>query len=167
MKKKKKIGCISIIVLVVLFNPISLIFFAVSCAMWSNEHPKIGKNIKSVDWLPKEAHNISYYKTYSYTAFEFDISEEGFKKWAADYDCKKIETPEKVCRYNRMTLKMPRFDSNVINDDAIKEFEKYQSTVNATIVNGYYYRKEYSNGGRTHVVYDLDKGRAYSQFNPR
>jgi hypothetical protein len=164
MKKKYKIGCISFILL---FNPITLLFLWGISTYWSNTHPEVGENVKSVDWLPQEAQNISYYKTYSYTAFEFDISEEGFRKWAARWDFKKIETPAGISRYNRMMLKMPKFDSKDA-DKSMKEYEEYKSKVNAAIVNGYYYRTPpRGDGGGMYVAYDTDKGRAYFQSSPR
>lgn len=167
MKKKNKIGCIPLIVLTVFLGPIALFFLFGITVYWSNTHPESGENVKSVDWLPKEATNVSYYKTYSYTAFEFDISEEGFKRWASRWNFEKTKTPKGISRYNRITVKMPKFD-NKDSDKSMEEFDKYRSTVGATISNGYYYSTPpRGNGGGTYVAYDSDKGRAYYQSNPR
>jgi len=41
-----------------------------------------GESVASVDWLPKSASNVSYYRSYMNTAYEFDIDEAGFLKWS-------------------------------------------------------------------------------------
>ncbi len=159
MKKKT----IIIILLIVFLNPISLIFFAISFALWSNAHPDKGENVEQVSWLPKEATNISYYKTYSWTAYEFDISEDGFKKWAKGYDLKTIDKPVEMMRYCYFTTKTPEYDSA---QDG--EYNKWQERVNVKIFNGYYYRTPpRPNCGGTYVAYDLDQGKAYYRDNPR
>ena len=160
MKKKTKI---IIILLILLFNPISLFFFLIGLGVWSNAHPDMGENEKQVSWLLEEATNVSYYKTYSWTAYEFDISEEGFKKWAEGCDFKKIDKPVEMMRYLYFTTDSPEYDS-----DPAGKYQQYQSKVNAKIRNGYYYRTPpRGNGGGTYVAYDLDKGRAYYRMNPR
>jgi len=45
-------------------------------------HVSTEENVPSVDWLPASASNVSYYKSYSFTAYEFDISESEFNAWA-------------------------------------------------------------------------------------
>jgi len=41
-----------------------------------------GEVVASVDWLPKSASNVSYYRSYMNTAYEFDIDEADFLKWS-------------------------------------------------------------------------------------
>jgi len=146
MKRKYKIGII--IALVVLFNPLSLFLSFVGLCLWSNTHPDTGQNVSSVSWLPAEATHVSYFKTYSYTAYEFDISEEGFKNWASDWEMKEIETPFTTKRYSAYTLA--------------------ESETTATITNGYCFQTPpRDNGGETLVAYDRDRKRAFYKSNPR
>lgn len=47
-----------------------------------SREPEIGVNISSVDWLPASAREISYFRSYGYTAYEFKIKESEFRDWA-------------------------------------------------------------------------------------
>lgn len=161
MKKKYKTGIFILIAVIIgIFNPITLICWF----LWNEANPETGINEKTVSWLPKEATNVSYYRSYSFTAFEFDISEDAFKKWAKEWDIKRIKNPIDVTRYTLTTTGNPSigYDSNAKNS------HKDQCRTRARITNGYYYRTiPRSDGGSTHVAYDLDIGRAYFQANPR
>ena len=119
----------------------------IACGLWSNAHPDLGENAKSVSWLPKEATNISYYKTYSYTAYEFDISGTGFRNWASQWPLKPIDSLQKIERYS--FLQHGKLDTC------------------AEIEHGLYHYMAWEDGGRMHVVYDSDHKRAYFQCNPR
>ncbi len=46
--------------------------------------PEIAEGVNSVEWLPVEATNIKYYRSYGFTAYEFQIDEPGFRAWAAN-----------------------------------------------------------------------------------
>ena len=138
------------IVLLVLFVPLAPFISWVGGVLWSNAHPNIGENVKTVKWLPVEAAKISYYKTYSNTAYEFDISESGFRKWAARWAFQPIKEPRKIERYSFFTA------------------NKAPPSAYATVTNGLYYYKYLTNYcGSVHVVYDSDNGRAYFKMNPR
>lgn len=43
-----------------------------------------GELLASVDWLPKEATNVSFYRSYFATAYGFAISEHGFRDWSGN-----------------------------------------------------------------------------------
>jgi hypothetical protein len=135
--------------LYILLSP--LIFISGGFLLWitvviySNSHPAIGENVKQVSWLPPEATNVSYYKTYSWTAYEFDIDEAGFRKWADDYKLSPIKEPQKIRRY--------------------LSFIGNNKDVYAVVSKGLFYSK--SKGVYIHLVYDADKRRAYYRFNPR
>lgn len=51
---------------------------------------EIGENVARVSWLPDSASNVSFYRAYSYTAYEFDIAEADFLKWAERFSVKRI-----------------------------------------------------------------------------
>lgn len=167
--KKKRIFLTAIIGIALIFNPLSLLIIGISLACISNCNPDIGENVQHVDWLPKEATNVSYYKTYSNTFYEFDIPENGFKKWASDWGFKKIIEPKSICRYTMMTLKPPKPKSNVWTEEDVAARIYFQDKVIQTIIKkGYYYSSPpQGNGGGTWIAYDLDKGRAYYHSCPR
>jgi len=163
-KKNKKILILSIVLAVVIFNPISLFSIFFGMATWSNTHPDKGENVKSVSWLPKEATDICFYETYSFTAFEFNISEQGFMDWAKKWKIKKNVEPVGIMRYTQFTLPQPKSSS----DPTGEKYKEYQSKIKIRIKNGLYYRTPpRPNGGGTYVGYDLDTGRAYYQSSPR
>jgi hypothetical protein len=98
-----------------------------------------------VDWLPADATNISYYRSYSWTAYEFDIPQPAFLRWAGPWSPKPLRTP----------MSIPRFSY----------FSDHRSVEVAV---GFGYASPMaSNGGRILVAYDTASGRAYFQSNPR
>ena len=158
LQMKNKI-IIAIILLILIFNPFTLYFFGV---MWSNKHPAIGENVKSVKWLPSDAKNISYYKTYLWTAFEFDIPEQSFSKWInKKWTMKPVEKEhliERACLRNG-SHKTCSCDQQKCDNPKEKCF--------VVITNGVYDSQRWNNGGGYNVVYDRNAQRAYYQSNPR
>ena len=59
-----------------------------------------GTSVKTVTWLPDDATNVSYTRTSNLRLFEFDISENGFRDWAQQYDLVEIAEPYYIERYN-------------------------------------------------------------------
>lgn len=64
-------------------------------------HVETAENVARVHWLPTSASNVSYYKSYSFTAYEFDIPERDFRAWSY-WEVRPIGKPIEVARYNRM-----------------------------------------------------------------
>ncbi|HOX08897.1 MAG TPA: hypothetical protein PK280_21055 [Planctomycetota bacterium] len=137
-----------IVGLVVLFNPFTWMGCWLGGVCWLNAHPKVGENVQSVNWLPAGASRVSYYKAYSFTAFEFDIEENGFRQWASRWELKDIREPQSIMRYNYFVEDAPSYGR-------------------AHITDGLYDEKRGENGGGYHVVYDRTARRAYFQSNPR
>jgi hypothetical protein len=92
--------------------------------------------------LPRGASNVSYSVggMRPVTAYEFDIGEEAFLKWAADRGWEVSKTSDAT---------IYRFDNT-----------------RATIQNGYAYDWDHEDSG-VNVAYDIDKGRAYYLFDSR
>src|SRR4029450_8888779 len=74
-------------------------------------HFETAENVDRVSWLPDSASNVSYYRSYNYTAYEFDISEDEFKKWIW-LDVKPITKPVEVHRYSYMTASRVELSPN-------------------------------------------------------
>src|SRR5690554_1455303 len=68
---------------------------ALMLALNSNQNPEIGEGLERVDWLPPKATNVSFIRSYSFTAYEFTIDEAGFKKFAESRDWPILEFNEK------------------------------------------------------------------------
>ena len=116
-----------------------------------------GENLPRVDWLPEGAANVSFVKSYNFTAYEFYIDESGYKNWT-DYPVTEVEDPFKIYRYSLYKPGNRLYEGDVNRPD-------YPL---ATIRNGLYYEVRHGNsGGRIATAYDREKGRAFYQSNPR
>jgi hypothetical protein len=120
-----------------------------------------GENVEYVKWLPKSASNVSYYRSYSFTAYEFDISEADFLAWSF-WKMQPITKPVSVIRYS-YTNHPPYLSQTPTSE----ELEQWYSQCHATVSNGWWYERRQSNGGGVSVAYDRKKGRAFVQTSPR
>jgi hypothetical protein len=130
-------------------------------------HFETAENVARVSWLPNAASNVSYYKSYGFTAYEFDISEAEFRKWARRYELNEIgDSPIEVMRYQYVGTYAPvRKDNPSLIDDA--KFAEWAADVQAEVGNGLYFSERRANGGGVTVAFDRDSRRAYFQSNPR
>ena len=149
---------ILIVIAALVFNPVTLLVVFFGGVHYSNTHPAIGENVQSVSWLPSGAKNISYYKTYSWTAYEFDIDEVTFWSWAAKWQLKEIEEPRKIERHSYWN-----FIKTYHSEDWSTEVQKHIALVRG----GLYDCVSWDNGGGYKVVFDREHRRAYFQSNPR
>jgi hypothetical protein len=124
------------------------------------------ENVQSVSWLPEGATNISYYRSYRFTAYEFDISEEGFQEWAKRWgQVQPIKDPVRVNRFSTLIQPPSNVSTSSIGQMEVSGTEIDPAT--ATISDGYFYEKRQSNGGGVCVAYNSKAKRAYFQSNPR
>lgn len=124
-----------------------------------------GESLPSVNWLPDSASNVSFYRSYMNTAYEFDIDEESFRQWAR-WDIAEIEEPVGLSRYLRFSTPRPQEPPNPTQQQLEKLAQEY-SRRGVTIRNGLYYGYTQDNGGGVWVAYDRSAGRAYFQSAPR
>jgi hypothetical protein len=128
-------------------------------------HFEAGEDLSSVDWLPKSASRVSYYKSYGFTAYEFDISESDFKKWSR-WDVNEIGEPVTVLRYTYFARRLPPLDPNPSQSELDRANEHYMTSY-AEVYRGLFHEHRRSNGGGVTLAYDRVRGRAYFQSNPR
>ena len=69
-------------------------------------HVETGENVPSVKWLPDVASNVSFYKSYSFTSYEFDIPELEFVKWSR-WELSPIDEPVSIARYCFFSVDVP------------------------------------------------------------
>lgn len=125
-------------------------------------HVETAEGVERVDWLPPTASNVSYYKSYMYTAYEFDMSEADFKSWTW-HKVKPITTNVQVNRFSYMTR-----DSSALDLSSPEEqWKRWEEAGTATVTNGLYYSDRRSNGGGVTLAYDRAIGRVFFQTNPR
>jgi hypothetical protein len=121
--------------------------------------------VPTVAWLPSSATNISYYRSYSFTAYEFDIPETEFRAWSR-CELAEIDDPVTITRYTRATSTRPSPSPNP-TDDEIKAFVEAEAEQSATIDDGLYYERTQANGGGERVAYDRKLGRGFYVYTPR
>ena len=118
----------------------------------------------SVPWLPQSASKISYYKSYSYTAYEFEIPEDDFVKWSGQ-NLSQISGPVRVPRYCLIKLPMPDVGPN---PTLRQEREQLQTLAarEAVVLKGLAYTEHFHNGGGTIVAYDRQRGKGFVWHAP-
>lgn len=149
------------------FPGIIIVMFATwqGLVMWSNAHPETGENVAKVSWLPTSAGNVSFYKTNTWMAFEFDISEDEFRKWAARWTLKEIDKEQKICRYSYWKFCREKHPGNT--EQELTDYMNAKERHYVVVSKGLYDSKRHDNGGGYHVVFDRNIQRAYFQSNPR
>lgn len=172
-KMKKILIAVLVIVAVIFLLPIILGVLWLGGASWSNSHPSMGENVPRVDWLPQAASNVSFYKTYFFTAYEFDIPEAGFVALGQERNWKLSEIEEKGCQVwtyrmgGKMREKYPRPTSDLSTETQVAEYRRQLEIIEPNVTNGPAYQVRQPNGGGIIAVYDRTKKRAYVQTNPR
>ena len=135
-----------------------------------------GENVAKVDWLPEEANQVSFHKSYGFTAYEFNISEKGFLDLARreGWEIKPIgaETVsvERYLSHRLMTALKGKSvgDSDQEQEEHQKKYEEWKRDSRHIIAKGYYYKwLRGQTGGGIWVGYDSENGRAYYHTQPR
>ena len=126
-------------------------------------HYETAENLARVDWLPESASNVSYYKSYNFTAYEFNIPEPDFKQWAW-WDLEEIKDPVKVDRYTFFAKRRLPMGPDATPS---RQLEQEYESRSAEVAHGLFYEYRSSSSGGVSVAYDRVKGRAYFQSNPR
>ncbi|RBP40421.1 hypothetical protein DES53_108128 [Roseimicrobium gellanilyticum] len=149
-----------IVAAVVVFNPLTIFVAWIGTAWLSNNRPETGTNLSAVDWLPQSASDISYYETYSWTAWECTMSEEDFRKWASRYELREISGALSIERFSWREAWRTHLGSG---RDSWEEERKHVATVR----DGLFAAKYWENGGGYKLVFDRETSRVYRQSNPR
>jgi hypothetical protein len=113
-------------------------------------------------WLPDAASNVSYYRSYLFTAAEFDISEKEFLQWAEKrgWPLSPVRDTVRIRRYMERTITRKSHPTP-------KEIAEYDALTEKAISHGYFFELRHKNGGGVRLAYDLDTGRGYFQRNSR
>jgi hypothetical protein len=165
MKTRTRNIWIAVAILAILiFNPVTLMALWLVPAYWSNKHPEIGEHVDHVNWLPSTASDICYFKTYSNTAYEFNITENDFVNWAAKIKLSEIHEPYRIERYTRSLADRSEMPDGRGNPS----WKDYGKNGIITINKGLCYSSPpRGNGGGMYYAYDRVSGRAYYQECPR
>ena len=135
---------------------------------------EVAEGVGSVDWLPAEATNISYHKDYMTNAYEFQISEAGFRQWAAEVASEPVSEfliyepvadiakDEPCCMYRYKFFAGKKQASMKGSDEA----EWFKSSL-IEIENGLRGELRFRNGGGYSIGYDRDSGTAYWHWSRR
>lgn len=138
--------------------------------------PEIAEGVASVDWLPAEATDISYCRSYGFTAFEFKISEAGFREWAAAAAYQSRESVEflPITEISELTgnriFPIERYNSYGEAGRAVPagvDYNEHRKATTIDIKNGLRGEMRRGSAGGYSIGYDRDTGMAYWQSNPR
>lgn len=128
---------------------------------WENANPEQGENQARVDWLPENASDISYYRAYSWKAWEYSMNESDFREAATRYNLREITEEQVIPRYSWWTFR------NTNNAKNYKDFFAEESKHYAKVRNGLFASERQADGGGFQLVFDRDQSRVYFQSNPR
>lgn len=135
--------------------------------VWQSWKTDYGVNVDSVQWLPSEAHSITYMKMPGFnTIAEFEISQAALEKWCADVNkpLKKLGPIEKgsVPRCLHRLEKRGIIPTVPEPNDSRDWKLWYQGRYEKSLANGdLYYEDRWSNGGGYIIGYDVDEGMGY------
>lgn len=113
---------------------------------FSDRNPEFGEHAKQVSWLMPEATDISYCLSFSFSAYEFSITEEAFRKALSKRPLREITHTVRIRRYNYL-----------------QDLPEKERTV--TVTNGLAASEKGLRGHYT-VVYDRTTSRAYFEESP-
>jgi hypothetical protein len=146
-----------IVAAVVVSNTVTLGIVWFREVQWSNNHPETGTKLSAVDWLPPSASDISYWKTYSWSAWEFTMNEEEFPP----YELREIDDIQSIERFSWRESLRSRQGSD---GDSWEQEERRHV---ATVRNGLFATERRKDGGGYKIVFDRETNRVYHQSNPR
>ncbi len=143
-EKNRTMLKITLIIATVLYSLaiVYLIVYMTFSMLFSDRRPGFGENEKHVPWLMEEASDVSYYLSYSFTAYEFTITEENFRKYLSKRNLKEITQPVTLRRYNH-----PYEQTTVTIDEGL-------------------YTEESGMRGSFKVAFDRKNNRAYFEESP-
>jgi hypothetical protein len=133
------------------FGLLLFLVLSISCYKWMQ--PKMGENVASTLWIstPEGAKNISFFGAglfWPATAYEFDIQEEAFLKWAQEHGWK-LQTIKDDHPFCIETYKSLQIQDRSEAEKRMKE-----------IARGYKYEYKQEDRG-LYVGYDKPSNRAY------
>ena len=167
--KRKRWRVLIVIGTVLLF--VELLFYCVLRGLTDVEY---GEHLRSVPWLPKTASHISYYRSYSFTGYEFNISKRGFLGWAKQWGhARPIGKPVQIERYSSPLVAdwLPNEPTGNASNAQLKTYERqlklFDKQSEVKIRHGFVYKDDFGNGGGITVAYDSTRGRAYYASSPR
>ena len=130
-------------------------------AIDSSKKIESGQGVTTVPWLPDAATDISYYRSYGWTAYEFEISEEGFIEWTSKYPLKEVDDTVYMERWSWLDF------SQESSHLSTEEYQSLRLSHLTAIENGLFGGRSWTNGGKELVAFDRKLGRAFFQSNPR
>ena len=127
---------------------------------------RTGENVDHVSWLPNSASNISYFLSYSFTAYQFQITEFEFVDWCPE-ELSEITAPLTISTWQARMVDTPLPNSTTTAIEHEKLVREFESLTSVTVTNGLFYEKWYRNGGCSIYVFDRDSSVGYRQSSPR
>ncbi|MFP4155985.1 MAG: hypothetical protein ACLFU4_00025 [Opitutales bacterium] len=161
-KTRRDIRALKGLFLLIPIFPIALFYYLKTI-------PEYDENVRSVDWLPGYAKNISYYRSKEVEAYEFDVEPRQFVQWARGIglSVERITEPVPISRYTSYLPKKKAAEK--LEPLPVEKFTgagappspedllKLQSAGGSTVSEGMVARGK----GQVKAVYDARRQRAF------
>lgn len=154
-KTQRDMRALYALIACLLILPLSVLFFL-------RQQPSYGENLKSVNWLPDTASNISFYRSKQIQVYEFTMDFESFQAWAGSQalDIRQLTNEQIISRYKaylptpkNKQASPPPTDGNLVSI----EFQDWQSKISAKVSDGFIIRGK----DDIRILYDKTAQRVY------
>ncbi len=137
--------------------PFAIFFFL-------NNAPEYGVNVDQVKWLPDYTSNISYYRSKQVQVYEFQVSLENFKAWAASngMQVQRLSTQTNLSRYKAYLPADQEQQNQPIAPDgyvSVEQFQTWQAAISIRIQDGLVAQNPAESSAT--AVYDPKTNKAY------
>ena len=137
--------------------PFAIFFFL-------NTAPEYGVNVDQVKWLPDYTSNISYYRSKQVQVYEFQVSLENFKAWAASkgMQVQRLSTLTNLNRYKAYLPPDQEQQNQSIAPDgyvSVEQFQTWQAAISIRIQDGLVAQNPAESSAT--AVYDPKTNKAY------
>ena len=143
---------------------LAILIFPIAFFYFLGHSPDFGENVESVNWLPDDASQISYYRSKQVQVYEFKISPEAFKNWARSNQMTVAPLSEQTAlsRYKAYLPPSPKKQAKHLPKHApisIEQFSAWQDEISIKINEGLIAESTDNSIGT--AIYDTTTGKAY------
>jgi hypothetical protein len=151
---------------------IIVVLALVGLSIWSIFWSDYRVGVDSVNWLPAEAHNITYTRNLWETLAEFDIEQKAFQKWCdgqgmplrelGDAGFQRVYSVRRCVGYlEQRGIMQTAAEPN----ETERDFLRTEKNIKVFRPGDLVYEKRWSNGGGHTIGYDTKEKRGYYEYS--
>jgi len=138
-------------------------------SLWYTFREDYGVGVKSVGWLPPEAHNITYIRNGLISLAEFDIEQEAFERWCAHRKMPLRELGggehQMVSRSLEVLEERGVLPTITEPNEADGDSQRRQRSLKSFGAGDLFYEERWPNNGGYGIGYDINEKRGYYSFS--